>query len=211
MNSLHSMINGLAAEFAQSILAAILSTPLDQLVGQDGSPSELAAQPATRGKVPKAAKPAKRGGGRLVRRSQEDIDAIGVKVLDILGKDGLRAEDIKTQLKLERKEIPRILKSLIGSRQVKKSGNKRMTVYALAGAGGKGASKSAKPAKPAKPAKKTAKKPVAKVAKVAATKGGRKPAKKVTTNTPKKKSAAPKAPAASTAPSADPPVAAPKA
>jgi hypothetical protein len=44
-------------------------------------------------------------------------------------KDGLRAEQIRAELDLQAKELPRVLKEGLGSKRLRKMGQKRATVY----------------------------------------------------------------------------------
>ena len=76
---------------------------------------------------PKATKKA----GRLGRRSPDDsaqtLDSIGALVAKHA--DGLRAEQIKAALNLDKREMPKPIAEGLKSGVLKKSGNKRATVY----------------------------------------------------------------------------------
>ncbi len=47
-------------------------------------------------------------------------------------KDGLRAEQIREQLKMQSKEMPRVLKEGLAKRKLKAKGQKRATTYTAA-------------------------------------------------------------------------------
>jgi hypothetical protein len=66
---------------------------------------------------------------------------------------GLRAEEIRAELGLQAKEMPRPLKEAVDAGRLRKSGQKRATTYFAAGGGG-GRAKPARKAGRAKKAKK---------------------------------------------------------
>ena len=69
--------------------------------------------------------------GRLKRRSNEDIGQVLDQIVALVkkNKDGLRAEQIRAELDLQAKELPRVLKEGLGSKRLRKTGQKRATVY----------------------------------------------------------------------------------
>jgi hypothetical protein len=69
--------------------------------------------------------------GQLPRRSAEDIAGALVQVVALVkkNKDGLRAEQIRSELGMEPKEMPRILKEGIATKKLKTKGQKRATTY----------------------------------------------------------------------------------
>ncbi len=132
--SLHSTLNDLAASFADSILAAIRGASLDELVSSErpaksNGRAPRAAAPAAV-EAPKAAKRT-RSPGRLPRRSAEEIAAALVQVVALVKKhkEGLRAEQIRSELGLQPKEMPRILKEGLSKKAFKTKGQKRATTY----------------------------------------------------------------------------------
>jgi len=136
--SLKNEISRLADNFAQGVLAAIRSASLEEISSEArgratssstrapaaGRPSVAAAAAASR--APKAKR-----GGRLHRRSEEEIGAVGDKIVSLLKShpEGLRAEQIRAELGLEAKELPRPLKDLLGAKKLKTKGQKRATTY----------------------------------------------------------------------------------
>jgi hypothetical protein len=132
--NLRSSLDALTASFTHSILEAIRSASLDELlVAPGGGGSRAGRATARRAVVPAAAKPApkKTPSGRLARRSADDIAAAleGVVALVKKNKKGLRAEQIRVELGLEAKELPRILKEGLAAKRLRSKGQKRATTY----------------------------------------------------------------------------------
>lgn len=131
MPSLKQTIESLAQTFAAQVLTAIRSSSLEDILGQgDGTAAR------TRGpKAPGAAKaePAKttKPRGRLARRSVDQIQAQVASVVALLKKspDGLRSEEIRGALKLDRREVPRVLAEGLKGKAIRKRGAKRATTY----------------------------------------------------------------------------------
>ncbi len=78
-----------------------------------------------------AASASRRSSSRLARRSPEQIaKALNQVVALVKGKkDGLRAEQIRTALKMESKKMPRVLKEGLAKKKLKAKGQKRATTY----------------------------------------------------------------------------------
>jgi hypothetical protein len=125
--TLQSTLEDLASKFAQDIIAAMCATPLEELLGE-ATPARAAAPRKT---------------GRLPRRSEEDIGKVVDRICGLLAKskDGLRAEALREKLGISAKELPRPLADALNNKKIVKSGQKRATVYRLAGAKKKTASK----------------------------------------------------------------------
>ena len=186
--NLKEALQTLAANFAAEVLAAVRGASLDELLGETGSSTTLAATvrapsaESAPSKSAKAGRPAK--AGRLARRSIEQIQeaAAGVAKLLQKEKDGLRAEDIRKALELDKREVPRILQQGLADKLFRIIGGaKRATTYGV----GKAKAKPAK-AKPRKAAE-------AKAVKT-------KPARKAKAAKPRKAKAAPKKAASKRAP-----------
>jgi hypothetical protein len=81
-------------------------------------------------KAPAMTKPS-RSSVRLPRRSPEDIAAAVGQVVALVKKhkEGLRAEQIRSELALQAKEMPRILKEGLEKRSLRSKGQKRATTY----------------------------------------------------------------------------------
>jgi hypothetical protein len=167
-SSLRSRLAELANTFSASVLAAIRGASLEELLTESSGARLRSPAPAPSrapAKRPARAVPAKvvpvaaarvapfpaarRRGGRLARRSSGDIVGVVGTIVSLLAANpgGLRAEQIRTKLGLEAKELPRPLKEGLEAGQFSKSGQKRATTY-FVGAG-KGAARTAKAARPA--------------------------------------------------------------
>jgi hypothetical protein len=137
MSNLRSTIETLASQFAASVLDALRSASIDELVGVGGTGGARRGRPRSDADAGAGA-PRRRGrGGRLGRRSANDITRMIESIVDLLQKsgEGLRAEQIRHTLGVEAKELPRPLAEAISSGRITKSGQKRATTY-FAGSGG---------------------------------------------------------------------------
>jgi len=131
MPTLRSTLNDLAQSFAESVLAAIKGTSLEELHSERSG--ARAARPAARdGEEPTTrTRPGRTKPGRLPRRSPEEI----AKAVDLVGKlvkthpKGMRAEEIRKTLGLDVREVPRILKEGLAKKKLKSKGQKRATTY----------------------------------------------------------------------------------
>ena len=134
MSNLRQTIESQAVQFANAIVQALRSASLDELVsitsGGGRAPSPRA--PATKTTVA-APKP-----GRLGRRSPTDIARTLDNIVAVLTAhpEGLRAEQIKAALNLDTREVPRPIAEGLKSGVLKKSGQKRATVYTVGAGGG---------------------------------------------------------------------------
>jgi hypothetical protein len=129
MPTLRSQLDSLAAAFASAVVDAIRGASLHELVaseGRAGSTARPSAGPAAKSVAAKTTR-----SGRLKRRSSEDIGVVLDQVVALVkkNKDGLRAEQIRTELSLQAKELPRVLKEGLRSKRLRKAGQKRATVY----------------------------------------------------------------------------------
>lgn len=159
MSSLKSTIEGLASQFATSIIEALRSASIAEVMevtsGTRATPraAVVSSTPARRGpgrpkKVAAAApapaadrpRPAGRGVGaksaRLGRRSASDIGKVIEDIATLLQKhpDGLRAEQIRDALGVQAKELPRPLADGLTQGRFSKAGQKRATTYFAGGA-----------------------------------------------------------------------------
>jgi len=135
--SLKNEFSRLADDFTRGVLAAIRSASLEEISGGASSPrttstKSTSAPSAARGRTPTPAKPPARARGeRLHRRSEEELGAIGDKIIALLKThpEGLRAEQIRAELAIEPKELPRPIKDLLAGKKIKAKGQKRATTY----------------------------------------------------------------------------------
>jgi len=138
-NSLRSALDSLASNFASAVLDAIKGASLQDLHAESGgAPRRGPGRPrgsstkttatAARASAPT---PKKTKGGRLARRSPADIaralDAVVILVRK--SKKGLRSEEIRKALKLDVREVPRVLKEGLSKKKLKSKGQKRATTY----------------------------------------------------------------------------------
>jgi hypothetical protein len=134
MPTLRSKLHDLASSFASSVLDAVRSASLEELVGQAGGgarrgPGRPPSASATQAKPAKAAR-----SGRLKRRSAEEISQVLDEIVALVkrNKAGLRAEQIREQLGMQAKEMPRVLKEGLAKKKLKSKGQKRATTYTAA-------------------------------------------------------------------------------
>ncbi len=157
--ALRSSIDDLAHVFASSIVAAIKGASLEDILSLTGAstapaPSTRRGRGRPRGSVSKPARaprrvqkptvtaaptaqpaPAKKTAKRrLRRRSPAEIANALAAVVALVKKSpkGLRAEQIRAQLKMEAKEMPRVLKEGLAKKSLKSKGQKRSTTYSAA-------------------------------------------------------------------------------
>jgi hypothetical protein len=137
MSTLQSNLHHLATSFAESVLDAIRGASLQELLGETGGaprrgpgrPKKAAETPEANGKPARAAR-----SGRLARRSTEDIAKALDQVVTLVkkSKTGMRAEEIRQQLGMEAREMPRVLKEGLSTKKLKSKGQKRATTYTAA-------------------------------------------------------------------------------
>jgi hypothetical protein len=131
MPTLRSQLDSLAATFASAVVDAIRGASLHELVASDGRAAPAGRPANSSTPVAKTAAPKTTRSGRLKRRSSDDIGQVLDQILALVkkNKDGLRAEQIRTELDLQAKELPRVLKEGLRSKRLRKAGQKRATVY----------------------------------------------------------------------------------
>lgn len=143
MSNLRAQLTQLAATFTDGVLEVIRDTSLDELLRESGSAGRSArTESPSRQAKPTTSSPARPSGGesgrastassgRLHRRSADEIAAELSRIVALLAKhrDGLRAEQIRAELGLEAKELPRVLKEGLTSRKLRSKGQKRATTY----------------------------------------------------------------------------------
>ena len=142
-NTLRSSLDSLATNFACAVLDAIRGASLDELVGgdrrrtstwprppsgchdEDGADGCTGVGPGHQGKTK---------GGRLARRSPADIAKTLGQIVALVKtkKAGLRSEEIRKALKLDVREVPRVLKEGLAKKKLKSKGQKRATTYTAA-------------------------------------------------------------------------------
>jgi hypothetical protein len=146
MTNLRSALRDIATTFAVGVYNAVRSASLDELragIDEDdlrGSGGTVRAAGAKTNGAAASTRPAwtpsspsspHSPSARLPRRSGEEIAKALDQIVALVkkNKEGLRAEQIRAQLGLQAKELPRILKEGIATKKLKTRGQKRATTY----------------------------------------------------------------------------------
>jgi hypothetical protein len=115
--NLRPQIEKLSNEFAESLLA-LFQQALGEFVG---------------GAAPRGAKTVARPAARAgrIRRSEADLAQLSDKIVALVAKSpsGLRAEQIRASLGIEKKDIERPIRAALASGRLSKTGEKRATTY----------------------------------------------------------------------------------
>ena len=130
MSSLKTRLDSLASTFAMEVVRAIQSASLEELLGEVGGGRRGPARANGTTAEPKAAR-GPRKSGRLARRSADDIAKTLERVVSLVKrhKQGMRAEQIRSELDMQAKEMPRVLKEGLSKKMLKSRGQKRATTY----------------------------------------------------------------------------------
>ncbi|HTB73072.1 MAG TPA: hypothetical protein VK762_07500 [Polyangiaceae bacterium] len=135
MPTLRSQLDALAASFANQIMASLRGASLHDLVGKTDGGRVVGNGRRARGgggqPDPLVVPTKPRKPGRLPRRSAEEIAATLNKIVLLVKtqKNGMRAEEIRSKLGMQAKEMPRILKEGLSKKKLTSKGNKRATTY----------------------------------------------------------------------------------
>jgi hypothetical protein len=123
--TLRASIEAAAAQFTNAILEAVRSASLEELLGA------RAATVRGRGAAGQPTRAGRGRPGRLPRRSAEDIAKALDRIVALLKKNkaGLRAEQIRVELGVQSKELPRVLREGVAKKQLRSKGQKRATTY----------------------------------------------------------------------------------
>ena len=141
--SLQTQLNHLASSFTQAVIAAIREVSLEELVAETGGLKGMPRAPAGRapavtssrgrGRVPRRETgPSRRSSSRrLKRRSHDDIEKVLGEIVSLVENSprGMRAEQIRSELGMQAKELPRVLGEGLATRRLRKRGHKRATTY----------------------------------------------------------------------------------
>lgn len=148
MSALKSSLQSLAASFAEDVVRAIQGASLQELLGEVAGSSGRALprgrSNAHSAMVVNGSSGIARGRSgkrdRLKRRSADDIAATLGSIVSLLKQHsgGLRAEQIRKQLNMQAKELPRPLAEGLAAKALRKKGQKRATVYFATGAAAPG-------------------------------------------------------------------------
>jgi hypothetical protein len=134
MSNLRSHLQDLAHTFAEEVLAAIRRANLEELVS-DSPRSTRGRRSPGRPRMAHAgvatAAPKRARAGRLARRSLDDIVKTLAQVVSLVKakKEGLSSEQIQKSLRLDKRELPRVLSTGLAKKNLRKKGQKRATRY----------------------------------------------------------------------------------
>jgi hypothetical protein len=136
MPSLRAAIESLANQFAAGVLAAVRGASLEDILDSGaptrrgpGRPPKSATAGAT---SPPVSAPARRSrGGKRLRRSANDIGATAEQIVAHVGKrpKGIRGEQVRKDLGIAKNHWMKPLGMALGSRRIRKTGEKRATLY----------------------------------------------------------------------------------
>ena len=128
MSSLRASLESLAAAFAIDLVRAIQGASLVEFQQEVATAAKRDRPLGERSTTTRAWLPNRE---RLDRRSAEDIAAALDRIISLLrGRDGgLRAEQIREMLRMQSKEMPRILSEGLRQAKLRKVGQKRATTY----------------------------------------------------------------------------------
>lgn len=140
MSNIQSQIQVLARHFVDQVVEVLRGASLRDLVSHEagsgggaanGRPARSVSTAPSAAPTPTHAPRAARATGRLPRRSADEIQATLDKIVTLLKKhkDGLRAEEIRSNLGMLAKEMPRILKEGLSTKKLTSKGQKRATTY----------------------------------------------------------------------------------
>jgi hypothetical protein len=130
MSSLRTTLDGLASTFVAGVLDSIRGARLEDLLGEASGVRRGPGRPRATPDDSTASARVTRS-SRLKRRSPEEIAKALDEVVALVKKhkSGLRAEQIRAQLKMDRKEMPRVLQEGLSTKKLKSKGQKRATTY----------------------------------------------------------------------------------
>jgi hypothetical protein len=134
-DNLRATVSTLAHSLVDGFLVALRGASLDEVLelagaaNPSGTRRPHAQATAARAGSSRSAKPARSSGGRLARRSPEQIAKALQEIVALVKttKDGLRAEQIRQTLGMEAKEMPRTLREGLAKRVLTSRGEKRAT------------------------------------------------------------------------------------
>jgi hypothetical protein len=135
MSTLKSVIQSLASEFATGVLAAIRGSSLEEILDQSGSTRRGPGRPrksvSSAGAAPAAAPSRRARGGKRLRRSAKDIAAAAGQIAAHVAKHpkGIRGEQVRKDLGIAKNHWLKPLGMALGSKKIRKTGEKRATTY----------------------------------------------------------------------------------
>jgi hypothetical protein len=137
MSTLRASIQSLANQFAAGVLAAIRGASLEEILEGSGPSRRGPGRPRKSvGSVDAApspvSAPARRGrGGKRLRRSARAIAGVTEQIVAHVAKHpkGVRGEQIRKDLGIAKNHWMKPLGLALGSKKIRKTGEKRATLY----------------------------------------------------------------------------------
>jgi hypothetical protein len=133
MTTLRASIESLANQFAAGVLAAIRASSLEDILGEDSPGKRERGRPPRSVATPRAvaAPAARRAKGRRVRRSAKDIAGVATSIAAHVAKHpkGIRGEQVRKALGIAKNHWLKPLAMALGSKKIRKTGEKRATTY----------------------------------------------------------------------------------
>jgi len=137
MSLLAASIQAVIDGFVDQLLHTVRNASLDDLLGVESSPRKRrrVVAPSADGPSTMRGGSGKKKPSRLPRRSAEQIEATARAVANLLRKHagGLRSEQIRVELGLDVREVPRVLRLGLEDKMIRVlGGEKRSTTYGAA-------------------------------------------------------------------------------
>ena len=135
-NHINQQIEARVREFTEDLTGLIREAAMEAVEeALSGASTTGARRSSTRRTTKKAASrrkaaPARRKGGRRVRRSEDQIKALGEKVMGYISDNpGQRLEEIGQAMKIATAELKRPIANLLDEKALRTTGQKRGTKY----------------------------------------------------------------------------------
>ncbi len=131
MTTLRASLHRLAQSFTEQVMAAVRGANLEELLDAGAAAGARARRRSETGGTPKRAPARASWSARMTRRSADEIEAALGQIVGLLKKrkEGMRAETIRSELGMQAKELPRVLKRGLSAKKLKAKGQKRATTY----------------------------------------------------------------------------------
>ncbi len=123
MKDLRATVLRLATAFANDLLLAIRTAPVDEIYAGVDASARVSARPSPSAKASSKA--------TRVRRTSSDIAKTADAIVTLLKKhqSGLRAEQIRAKLAMPKSELTRPIVEALNAKRIVKTGEKRATTY----------------------------------------------------------------------------------
>jgi hypothetical protein len=131
VTSLRGRLSDLATEFVSTVLNVVRHASVEEVLGEGHAVQRPVRAATPRSAASSPATAPRNRSARLARRSAGDIADVIERIVELVEAhpEGLRAEQIREELALEAKELPRPLSDAIAAGRLRKAGRKRATTY----------------------------------------------------------------------------------